>query len=110
MQRPDNLPSWAEWNSGQVMVDMDTVVPYYLSLLGLQSSQFSLGVAKLNITRDLAEITKIEGLRVRFIGNEGWRDENLSDLHGSHDEGMRAGGKFRQRLLQRRAEQAIISE
>lgn len=149
------IPSWATWKKGQVIVDMDTAYPKYLEQLELTATQYATGVVKLCITRDLSEMTGIEGLVIRFKGTQDWKLENL--IHGlpqrhmiayqeklkkldaklksgeitedqaadarqsmdadwmklignSHDEGVKDGGKFRQRLINKRAAQALASE
>jgi hypothetical protein len=104
------LPSWAKLDHGQVVVDMDVVYPRYLKALDLAANQFSTGVVKLCITRDIAEAVNREGLQIRFKGSDQWKLENLSADQGSHDHGMKQGGKFRQRLLQQRAAQAFVAE
>lgn len=107
---PSGLPSWARWENGQVIVDMDTMYPRYLKMLGLKANQFSTGVVKLCITRDIAEAVNQEGFQIRFKGSDQWKLDNLSTDQGDHDAGMRQGGKFRQRLLQQRAAQAFSAE
>jgi hypothetical protein len=71
------IPSWAVWNKDQVIVDMDQAYPRYLEQLALKPSQYSTGVAKLCITRDLADMTGIEGLVIRFKGAQDWKLDRL---------------------------------
>jgi hypothetical protein len=95
---------------GQAIVDVDVAYPKYLKQLDMQANQFSTGAIKLCITRDLAEMTGIEGLTVRFKGTDKWKMVNLSPDQGTHDEGMKCGGKFRDRLIRQRAAQALANE
>lgn len=104
------LPEWAKWKEEKVIVDIDLAYPIYLHQIGLEASQYSIGVVKWCITKDIVEITESVCHIVRFQGSGKWHNDNLpagSLSEDPHGKGMQDAHKYRDKIIQMRAAVAI---